>query len=155
MMLPTLRMVLAGLLATATATVCTGCKSTGKPASASFASVEIAGHTPAQIRAATVVVFQQEGYTSANERRGEMIFEKEGSHWDRIVHGNWVDDTSVWTRVKASVVPASNGLYRLQCQAYRVRNKGDPVFEEEVRLKNNHSKPYQALLDQVARQMKG
>jgi hypothetical protein len=150
--LPTL---LAGALATTAGTAVTGCKSLSEPASDSFASVQIQGHTVEQIRAATVVVFQEDGYRSANERRGEMVFEKEGSQWDKIAYGSWIDDEAVWIRVKASVVSSANGAFRLRCQAYRVRNKGDPVFEEVVRLKNNRSKPFQALLDKVAGQLKG
>jgi hypothetical protein len=150
-----LQLLLAGALSAAVAGELCGCKSVDEPASASFAAVQIRGHTPEQIRAATVVVFQENGYTSANERRGEMMFEKEGSRWDQIAYGNWVDSGGVWIRVKAAVVPTANGAFRLQCQAYRVRNKGEPTFEEEKRLPNSRSKPFQALLDKVAGQLKG
>jgi hypothetical protein len=34
-----------------------------------------------------------------------------------------------------------------------VRDKGDATFEQQVRLKNSHSKPYQALLDKVLGQV--
>jgi len=131
-----------------------GCKSLDKPESASFASVRIQGHTVEQIRAATVVVFQQDGYTPVDVGRSEMVFEKQGSRWDRIAYGNWIDDASVWVRVRVSVVPLSEGVFRLQCQAFKVRDKGDAVFEEQVRLRNNRSKPYQALLDKVLGQLK-
>ena len=149
-----LQILLTGLLLATASTTLVGCKSLDKPASASFASVRIQGGTPEQIRAATVVVFQQDGYTSVNVKQLEMVFEKEGSRWDRIAYGSWVDDASVWVRVRVSVDPISEGACWLQCQAFRVRNKGDPVFEEQVRLRNNRSKPYQALLDKVPGQLK-
>ena len=50
------------LFVAAVGIVLIGCKSLDKPDSASFASVRIPGHTAEQIRAATVVVFQQDGY---------------------------------------------------------------------------------------------
>ena len=140
------------LLATAGAGVI-GCKSLDKPHSASFASVQIQGHTAEQIRAATVVVFEQDGYAPADVGRSEMVFEKQGSRWDRIAYGSWIDDDAVWVRVRVSMVPLSEGVFRLQCQAFKVRDKGDAVFEQQVRLRNNQSKPYQALLDKVLGQL--
>ncbi len=141
--------VLAALLCVAVI----GCQSAGKPASAPFAAVRIRGHTAEQIRAATVVVFRQEGYTAVDVHGAEMIFEKQGTEWDRIVHGSWIDQASVQVRVRVSAVPVFDGVLELQCQAFRVQHKGDAVFEEEVRLKQNRSKPYQALLDKVPGQL--
>jgi hypothetical protein len=146
--------LLTSILLAAASTAVIGCKSLDKPESASFASVQIPGHTAEQIRAAMVVVFQQDGYTPVNLERPEMVFEKQGSKWDRIVYGSWIDDAAVWVRVRVSVVPLSDGVFRLQCQAFKVRDKGDAVFEEQVRLRNNRSKPYQALLDKVLGQLK-
>lgn len=60
---------------------------------------------------------------------------------------------SVQVRVRVSAVPVFDGVLELQCQAFRVQHKGDAVFEEEVRLKQNRSKPYQALLDKVPGQL--
>jgi len=131
-----------------------GCKSLDKPASASFASVRIQGRTPEQIRDATVAVFKQDGYLAVGTTPPNLVFEKEGSRWDRMAYGSWVDDQPVCIRVKASIVVLSEAACRLQCNAYMVRSKGDKVFEEEVRLKNNHSKPYQALLDKVLGRLK-
>jgi hypothetical protein len=130
-----------------------GCKSADKPASASFASVRIQGHTADQIRGATVVVFQQDGFTLAGAQRSDMVFEREASRWDQIAYGNWVSEAPVWLRVKVSMVSLPPDTVRLQCQAYKVRNKGDPGGENEVRISGAHRKPYQALLDKVLAQM--
>ena len=153
-MKPTLQTVLASMLLATASTALIGCKSPAKPESASFASVQIQDHTAEQIRAATVVVFQQDGYTPVDVGRAGMVFEKQGSRWDKIAYGSWIDDSGVWVRVRVSVVPLSEGVFRLQCQAFRVRDKGDAVLEEQVRLRNNRGKPYQALLDKVLGQLK-
>jgi hypothetical protein len=126
-----------------------GCKSVHQSGSASFASVQIQGHAPEQIRAAAAVVFQQDGYTAVDVRRAEMVFEKPGSRWDRIAQGNWIDEAPFMIRVRLSVVPVSDGRFELRCQAFWVRHKGEAAFEEEGRLKKNRSEPYQALLDKV------
>jgi len=149
----TSEMALAGALLASASIGGTGCKSLDKPASASFASVRITGRTAEQIRAATVVVFQQDGYTPTKVAGPEMVFEKEGSRWDQIAYGSWVNDAAVWIRVRASLVPLPPDAFRLQCQAYVIRNKGDPLTEDPVRLRHNHSKPYQALLDKVRGQV--
>jgi hypothetical protein len=143
------RVLQSALLWAAASLALLGCKSLTKSDPASFAAVRITGHTPEQIHAATMAVFQQDGYEAARVARSELVFEKEGSRWDQIAYGNWVDSNPVWIRVRVSLVPLSDGVFRLQCQAFRVRDKDDTVPENEVRLKNNHSKPYQALLDKV------
>ncbi len=147
------RTLLTSLLLAAAGVALLGCKSADKPASASFASVRIAGHTRTQIRNVTMSVFQDEGYVLAGVDGSDLVFEKEGSTWDRVAYGNWIDDKPVWVRVKVSLVPLSEGVFRLQCQAFKVRDKGDAVFEEELRLRGNRSKPYQAVLDKVLGQL--
>jgi hypothetical protein len=152
-MKPTLQHVATGIWVAVAGLALLGCKSMNKPASASFASVRIQGHTAEQIRAASVVVFQQDGYTVVEGRRSEMVFEKEGSRWDQLAYGSWVNEASVWLRAKVTVVPLYDDTYRLQCQAYKVHNKGDPLAEEQVRIGNSHRKPYQTLLDEVQGQL--
>jgi hypothetical protein len=153
-MKPILQNLATGVFVAAAGIALIGCKSVNKPASAGFASVRIQGHTAEQIRAASVVVFQQDGYTVVDDHRTDMVFEKEGSRWDQIAYGSWVNEAPVWLRAKVSMVPLSDDTIRLQCQAYKVRNKGDPLTEDQVRIGNGHSKPYQALLDEVLAQLK-
>ena len=144
------RLLLATLLVACASASAIGCKSAGPPAPASFASVRIRDHTPDQIRAAAAVVFQQDGYTATDVRHAEMIFEKPGTQWERIAHGSWMDEAPVLVRVRLKVVAVANGAFELQCQAFQVRHKGEAPAEQELRLKNNRSAPYQALLDKVA-----
>ena len=154
MMKPILQNLATSIILGAASITLIGCKSLNEPDSASFASVRIQGHTVEQIRAATVVVFQQEGFTAAGVQRAELVFEREGSRWDQIAYGSWVNEAPVWLRVRASVVPLSADTFRLQCLAYKVLNKGDPLAEEQVRIGHSHRKPYQELLDKVLGQLK-
>jgi len=129
-----------------------GCNSTHVPASASFASTTISGNTPGQIRDAAIVVFEEDGYRVAQYDPGALIFEKEGSRMNEIAYGNWLGDIPVWVRVKGSVVPLGEMTYRLQCQAYMVRDRGTGA-EEEVALSHLHKGSYQKLLDKVAQRL--
>lgn len=136
----------AGLIALA------GCGAT-KPASASFASVVIEGHTVDQIRNAAGEVFSADGY-NVMVRGNEMKFEKEGSRLKQLAYEGFVDSGPVHIRVLASIVQISATSHRLQCQAYVVKSPGDPVFEEVIKLQNIRSHPYQELLDKVAAKLK-
>jgi hypothetical protein len=143
------QVMLGSVLVALVGAVVIGCKTAEKPASASFASVRIRDHTREQIRAATAVVFQQDGYNAVDVRHAEMVFEKPAGRWERMAHGHFVDEAPITVRVRVTVVPVSSGVFDVRCQAFTVRHKGDAAFEEEVRLKNNRSEPYQALLDRV------
>ncbi len=144
------QILLPGVLVAFAGTIGAGCKSAGRAEPGSFASARVEGHTPEQIRAAATLVFQQNGYTARAVRHADMIFDKPGSQWERIAHGSWMDEAPFMIRVRLTVVPVSSGAFDLRCQAFQVRHQGEAPFEREVRLKNNHSEPYQALLDQVA-----
>ena len=57
-------------------------------------------------------------------------------------------------RVRVEIVPLSGGSsYRVQCQAYIVRDAG-ALLEDEVRLTNIRRAPYQSLLNKVKKQLK-
>ena len=128
-----------------------GCKSTGKPASAHFASVEIQGNTPGQIRDVTVEVFKQHEYLVTRSNPGNMMFEKEGTEWDKVAYGNWMGG-AVWIRVRASIVPVSEEKFRLQCNAFMVRDRGN-ASEEEVKLMSVQGHSYQKLLEEISQHL--
>jgi hypothetical protein len=141
-------------LASALSLLCLGGCHLGRTASASFAAIEIQDRTPEQIRDAAVAVFREEGYAVASADPGHLVFEKEGTQGNKLAYGAIDNGPPVWVRLKAAIVPLSAGLSRLQCNAFMVRNKEDPFFAEEIRLKNFRSGPYQTLLDRVAERLK-
>ena len=133
----------------------TGCH-LGQPASASFASVTISGKSPAEIRDATIAVFQEHGYRVFASSQG-LTFEKEGTKGNSIAYDGFVGShygAVTIIRVRAELVNLGNGSQRLQCQTYMVSGAGDSFFEEEHRLANFRSGPYQDLLDEVAKRLK-
>jgi hypothetical protein len=145
----TLPNLLWALLLIAAGAGLTGCSSLDKSGAGAFASVQISGHTREQVRGAVLLEFEQDGYAPADMKRDEMVFEKEGTRWDEVAYGGWLDK-NIWVRVSVSLVPLSDGAYRLQCQAFKVRDKGAPTQEDPVPLRKNKNKPYQAVLDKVA-----
>lgn len=134
----------------------TGCR-LGKPASASFASVKIAGHSPQQIQEAAAKVFREDGYAVLAGGNGQMVFQKEGTRANNIGQNGLVgsyygEQTAI--RVVAELIDLGEDSFRLQCQAYMVRNPGDSFFEDTHPLTNVRRMPYQRLLNKVASEVK-
>jgi hypothetical protein len=140
-----------------TSIVATGCRSAGKPASASFASVVIANRSVEEIQQAAVAVFQGDGYQAFRDSAGKMVFEKEASQrsnmaYSGVIGAHYGARTNV--RVRAEIVDLGAGSRRLQCKAYMVTDAGDSFFEKEQPLANFRGRPYQELLDEAARRLK-
>lgn len=148
--LPRVALVLSAVLAL----FVTGCGAT-KPASASFASVTIREQEPADIAKTTVAVFQDDGY-KATSAGGQLIFEKEASKLTNVAYEGVVGShygAQTLLRVKVTLVDLGASAYRLQCQAYIVKDAGDSFFAEEQKLANVRSGPYQRLLNEVAKRL--
>jgi len=133
-----------------------GCHST-KPGSASFASVVIHNHSLPEVQQATLQVFREDGYAGAPAGADSMVFQKEGSRLNDIAY-NGVVGTHYGQRsairVKSQIVDLGGNSWRLQCQAFTVRDAGDPFFAEEIPMTNLRGAPYQVLLNKVAERLK-
>ena len=134
-----------------------GCGSLKGPASSGFASVTIENHSPEEIAGATATVFGADGYMNGPSRSGQLVFQKVASRATTFSQsGLYATQQGAQTvnRVKVEIVPLSGGSsYRVQCQAYIVRDAG-ALLEDEVRLSNIRSAPYQSLLNKVKKQLK-
>jgi hypothetical protein len=133
-----------------------GCR-LGQPGSASFASVVISGRTPDEICKTAGAVFQENGYRVRALAPSQMVFEREGTHGQSLAYGGVVDTyygSTTIVRVKAELVDLGAEKSRLQCEAFMVRNANDSFFQDESRLVNARSGPYQQLLNKVAQQLK-
>jgi len=154
--LPCLRLAFLAVSIALVAIASTGCH-LGQPGSARFASVVIQQRSPEEIQAAAVQVFQADGYTAHPNGAGQWLFEKEGTRANNLAYNGVVGThygAQTLVRVKTEIVDLGGGAHRLQCQAYMVRNAGDSFFEDESRLSNLRSSPYQDLLDKVAKRLK-
>ena len=139
------------LVCVATAFTGTGCRSTTSGGSGGFASVEIRGNTPGQIRDMIRRVFQEEGYIGVVVNSADLTFEKQGSTLDSVAYGGLLD--TIWVRVETTVVPAGDMTYRLQCQVRYFQGRG--MLAEEVKHAHIRNAPYQKMLDEVARRVGG
>lgn len=133
-----------------------GCSSWNAPASASFASVTITGRTAEQICDTMTAVFCENGYAGPSVDARYWVFTKEASRLQTISRDGLIaaqDGQSTLVRVKVELVELGPGMSRLQCQTYMVTDAGQRL-EEEVRLLNIRSRPYQKLLNEVKQRLK-
>jgi len=144
--------ILSGLLAFCLAGL-VGCQSAKQPGSTSHASVQIQGRTVAEIQQTTTAVFREEGYGLALSSPSEMIFERPGSRRDALKWGGWAGQ-GVTMRVKVRLSEMLDDNCLLQADAYAVQNSDDPFFQTESRNILLNRRPYQKLLNEVAKRLK-
>jgi hypothetical protein len=130
-----------------------GCGTFDQGTAEKFASVKIQGNTPRQIRDAAADVFTGHGYKVIITKTN-LICEKLGSNMDNVAYGNWTGGEPVYVRVKVEAVQLSQGTCRLQCLAFKVRDRGSFAFEEEVKVAGMGSHAYQKMLNEVAAKLK-
>ncbi len=130
-----------------------GCQSARGPGGMSHASVQIRGHSVADIQQTATKVFQEENYRLAIATSEEMVFERPGSRLDALKWGGW-SGKGVTMRVKVGLSQLTDGSYLVEANAYAVQNSDDPFFRTESRNLLLNRRPYQKLLDEVARRLK-
>jgi len=130
-----------------------GCQSAKQPGSTSHASAVIVGRSLANISQTTTTVFGEEGYTLVDTLPGQMVFDRPGSRRDARKWGGWSGE-GVTMRVRVKVSEMAGDSHLLQADAYAVQNSTDPFFQTESRNILLNRRPYQKLLDEVARRLK-
>lgn len=131
-----------------------GCQSARQPGSMSHAFVQIQNHSLAEIQEATTAVLHEAGYALTLSTSDEMVFDRLGSRWDAFKWGGWITGQGVTMRVKVRVSEPPTGGCLLQANAYAVQDADDPLFESESRNVLLNRRPYQKLLDEVAKRLK-
>jgi hypothetical protein len=135
-----------------TITVLCGCQSAKQPGSQSHASVQLNHHPLAEVQSTTAAVFREEGYRQTFTSAEEMIFERLGSRADALKWGGW-SGAGVTMRVKVKINALGESSYLLQADAYAVQNSSDPFFQTESRNILLNRRPYQQLLNEVAKRL--
>jgi len=144
--------LVAGLLAVCAASL-VGCQSSKQSGSMNHATVKIQGHTVADIQQTAAVVFREAGYASVQSSPEQMVFDRPGTRRDALKWGGWAG-SGVTMRVKVGLSSTLDGGQLLEANAYAVQNSEDPFFRTESRnLLLNH-RPYQKLLDEIAKRLK-
>jgi hypothetical protein len=130
-----------------------GCQSANQAGSMSHASVPIQSRSLADIQQITTSVFREEGYALAGATPDQMVFQRPGTRRDALKWGGWAGQ-GVTIKVKVGMSRTLGGGYLLEANAYAVQNSDDPFFQTESRNILLNRRPYQKLLNEVARRLK-
>jgi hypothetical protein len=133
--------------------VLTGCGSADKSLGPRTASVDIRLNTPRQISEVIQTVFHDQGYVLVHTERLKLVFEKEASAAASLAYGSWMDKT-VWIRVKVSMRLVGEETVHVEAIAFHVQERGTSI-ETEIPARGLQPKPFQKLLDEVARRLRG
>jgi hypothetical protein len=123
-----------------------GCRTASEDSEA-LASVVLRGNTPGQIWKVVEEVFARHGYKRSEEETLTMVYEKKASVGNNLLYGNW--DSALWIRVKARLASIEPTVFRLECDGYRVRGRGERI-EEEMPYSRMNKGHFQEILDEVA-----
>lgn len=126
-----------------------GCRSAHSSASGGSTSLMIQGKATDEIADVVAEGFRHEGYALVQREKASLTFEKEGSGMNNFAYGSWLGGTTVWVRVKVSIVPAGEDGRRLETEGWRVTHKGESI-EEAVQRRSG---PWQKLVEEAARQL--
>ena len=129
-----------------------GCQTGQKTGSTSHASVQILGRSRAEIERTMTAVFREQKYALAGTTRDGLIFERPGTSWESTKWGGWSEGVIIRVKVKLSVNLDVGHL--LEADAYAVDKSDNAFFRTESRNPLPSRKPYQQLLDEVARRLK-
>jgi len=128
-----------------------GCASTSPSGASVTSSLTVEGRTLEQIRLATIMVFQKNGYEVKSAFGRKLVFEKKAGAVNKVLYGGWMD-ASVWVRVKVRIEELKADVQVLDFNVYRVKDRGDPILEEEKETFSK-SKPFKELLAQIKAQL--
>jgi hypothetical protein len=109
-----------------------GCISQSKSETGGFLTVVVHARTHEAVSDTTALVFRENGYRVVQNGWGKLVFEKEGSTMEKFAYASLMDGAA-WIRVKVSLFDVSSDTFRLECQGFAVRGKGE-ALEEEVKL---------------------
>lgn len=124
--------------------VLTGCSTADQAHTGRMASVEISGHTQAEIEKATVKAFLANGY----QKMAGLNFEKKGSGWETANYGGWSADP-VWVRVRVELTSMETGHYTLGCDAFAVESHGEVGTEMEHKFMFAKRSECKKILDET------
>ena len=142
----------AGLLPLAllAAALATGCRSPNAPASNRMASVMVTNRSAEQIEAAIRAVFEKHGYEAGKSEEDELVFEKKGSVMNGVVYSDWYSG-GVWERIKVFQRELSPTATVVECDAYMVQEREDPLFAKEHKEYWTRKGRCRKLLNEVAK----
>lgn len=128
------------------------CRSAGVPGDINHAAVQIKGHSLNEIQDVTDEVFRSNGYTETSRNTTMIAFSRPGTQGDALRYGGWSGE-GVTIRVRVEFSEQADKSCWVKANASAVQNSEDPFFQTESRAMTLNRRPYQNLLNKVAKQL--
>jgi hypothetical protein len=128
-----------------------GCSSTPKQAAGFHAAVQVEGPARSEIQQVVEQVFLENQYEVVHAGP-EFVFDKKAGTMKTLAYGS-LSGKGVYSRVKVTVKNNGVGGYVIGCNAYVVRDRGDPTFEDEQKLVRLSGGDYQKMLEEVKKRL--
>jgi hypothetical protein len=81
-----------------------------------------------------------------------MVFDKKAGTMKMLAYGS-LSGQGVYSRAKVTIKNDGVGGHVVGCNAYVVRDRGDPTFEDEQKIIRFKGGEYQKLLDEVKKRL--
>jgi len=127
------------------------CTSSAKRGGGKLAWVNIEGHSRPEIQQAVEQVLKKNGFDLVTGGP-EMVFDRKAGGMKTLAYSS-LSGKGVYSRVKITIDNDGVGGHVVGLNAYVVRDRGDPVFEDEQKLLTFSKGEYQELLNQVQQQL--
>jgi hypothetical protein len=139
-------------LALSAAMLMTGCRSPHGQVSNRMASIIVTNRSSEQIEAAIQAVFEKHAYEAGKSVDDELVFEKKGTFMNGLVYGDWYSG-GVWERFKVYQRELRPVETVVECDAYMVQEREDPLFQKERKEYKTRRGHCQKLLNEVAKHL--
>jgi hypothetical protein len=139
-------------LGLAAAILATGCRSPNGAVSNRMASIIVTNRSSEQVEAAVKAVFEKHAYETGRSEEDELVFEKHGTFMNGLVYGDWYSG-GVWERIKVYQRELRPTETVVECDAYMVQEREDPLFQKEKKEYKTRKGHCQKLLKEVAKDL--
>jgi hypothetical protein len=135
-----------------------GCASTGTDDARNTgpsAMINLVARDEESVRAALIDSFTRENFKLSFSSVHSLLFERRGSSMSTLLHGGWPGlDEPAWLRAKIIIQPTGDNAYIVTCNASRVQDKGENLFEEEKLLTGSKATPFAKILQRARDSLK-
>ena len=128
-----------------------GCSASANRGGGKLAWVNIEKHSRPEIQKAVEQVLEKNGFELVTGGP-QMIFDRKAGSVKTLAYSS-LSGKRVYSRVKITIDNNGVGGHVVGLNAFVVRDRGDPVFEDEQKLLTFSKGEYQDMLDDVQHQL--
>ncbi len=127
----------------------TGCQSLKHSTAGNLASTTVTNQPMADVRSAVAGVFATHGYSGGETAPNQFTFTRIGSPINETAYGNGMSTENVVVTISQQ----TSNLITLNCNAWLVERRNDPMFQNSPPTRPLPPWPYEQLLKEIKTQL--